>query len=384
MALVTLQEAKLRHARYYCELAQTSRDDLARMTLELPQFRYSLAWLMQQSDHTCSRLLLDFIRVLASYLLGISYNEDLLNYCDAAITACDRLNENSGWLRLLKAQSYFDLSNWNQALTEAKTAKTISEVAEPTSYAQALLMIGQIQLNQGKYRSALAILSEAENWLSKLDSVEGTASAKKEVAAYFLNRREYARALQLYVEVDQLEQQKLSSGRSAHTLFMLGVTYRKIGELDKSAEYLDRLLWEGKEQNSRSTIATAQHHLAWIKLDQKRLQCARRLAEQAQKVYLEIADRRGFADVEEQLGAICIEEGNIEDAISHLVTSVNIRRQIGNRHGVASSLRRLALANRMRGSYFRAVYFLSRSICLYFRLGMLSHQRIVSFFDRGY
>src|SRR5579863_7908369 len=93
-------------------------------------------------------------------------------------------------------------------------------------------------------------------------------------------------------------------------------------------------------------------------------------------LYEKIGDQRGTADAYEQLGCIALAEGKATEALPYLQCSLTIRRQLGNQHGAASSLRRLALAHLGLRQMRHTLWYMWQSLSLYWRLGMLSRWRL--------
>src|SRR5207248_10378069 len=138
---------------------------------------------------------------------------------------------------------------------------------------------------------------------------EQLMTIRAERAAYHLNRGDLDKALSLYLEIERRRQSAGVLEPSDHLLLMLGVVYRKKKDYERAAEYLQRLLERGEEQQSRSTMATAAHHLAWVYLSQGDLHQARSLCGRAIVLYEEIGDERGLSDAYEQLGCIVLAAG---------------------------------------------------------------------------
>jgi tetratricopeptide (TPR) repeat protein len=221
--------------------------------------------------------------------------------------------------------------------------------------------------------------------LSEQSDYEGLAAAHSEVAAYHLNRHDLDQALALYLEVDQLRQRAGAIETSDHMLLMLGVVYRKMGDYERANNYLQQLIERGEAQNNQSAVATASHHSAWVCLNQDNLAEARRLCGRAVALYKEIGDTRGTSDAYEQLGLIALAEGQEDEALFHLEESLDIRLQLGNQHGAASSLRHLAVAHLKMRQPIGAVRALCQSLAVYRRIGVLTRHRFAAivreFFD---
>ena len=159
---------------------------------------------------------------------------------------------------------------------------------------------------------------------------------------------------------------------------MLGVVHRKRGEYGRAIAHLRLLLERGEERHARGVVATAAHHLAWVYLNQGDLTQARRLCGRAITLYEEIGDTRGASDAYEQLGLIACAESKYKEAVHYLERSLAIRRQLGNRHGIASSLRHLAVVHFRTAHLLAGARELWQSLALYRRLGVLTRHRIAA------
>jgi tetratricopeptide (TPR) repeat protein len=104
---------------------------------------------------------------------------------------------------------------------------------------------------------------------------------------------------------------------------------------------------------------------------------ARQLSGEAIGLYEQVSNLRGLADAYEQLGAINLAERHSKEAVSCLERSLLLRRQLGNKHGEASGLYRLAVAHLALGHLTTAIPLLWQSLHRYQRLGVLSRQRLI-------
>lgn len=367
-------------------LAATSRLRLARLhqheydwlDRELANLRTCLSWLATQNSRESARLLIEYIEVFAPYLQQRGLHSELLRWCEVGLPATVKLQRNPGWLLLLSGEVQNALGRWDEANTSFQAAIKASEQEVSHVRVQAMLALGRLQFNQGDYAVAFATMNAAEKLLSLKGDNQQLAALRAERAAYHLNKGELEKALSLYLEIDQFHKQTGACESSDHTLLMLGVVYRKKKEYEQAALYLRQLLERGEEQHSRSTVATAVHHLAWVYLSRGDLPSARLLCGKAIMFYEEIGDIRGISDAYEQLGCIVLAERQGKEALIHLQRSLTMRRQLHNQQGSASSLRHLAIAHLILGHPRAALSNLWQSLAIYQHLGMLSYQRVTN------
>jgi len=366
-----------RHSSYYVSCVQAAARSFDKLDAEFPQIRESTAWLAQQTDERPLESFLQVAKDLAAYLLRRALHSMLLEYCQSGLQIAGRIKRNPGWLLLLCYEAHWARGEWNLAHTSVQAAIEATRGSDPSTHAQAVLALGRLQLNRGEYGAALETLSKAERLLSEVSDVGGLATAKAEIAAYFLNRLEYRKALALYLEVDQYRRRADPDHLSEHTLLMLGVIYRRLKDHRKAEEYFNKVICIAEGEGNRGALATGLHHLAWVYFDQARLSEAKQLALRAKAIYEDICDPRGGSDVDEQLGRIATEECDLTSAQFFLERSLAVRERLGNEHGVASTLRRLSKFFLKRRNMWKSCKYLLRSLWLYHRLGMLSHQRIL-------
>jgi tetratricopeptide (TPR) repeat protein len=358
------QKARIlqRHSEYYLNIAQTRSHDYEILDIEFIQIKSCMAWLAQQQTIESDQHLVELIKALSEYLQARTMHSDLLNWSQIGLVACERIHINPGWLRLLEFRAYYAIGDWGNASRVIHEAVRVTADSSPTEYAETLLTLGTFQLNRGNYRDALKVLTDAERRFNSLNDLAHVADVKAEIAAYHLNRGNLQKARHLYHEVDNLRRfvDPDNPSRYGHSLLMLGVVYRKLGDYEKSAQYLHRLIETAKVERRIPGIAAAMHHLAWVEIDQGNLANAKIVGGKARELYEQIKDIRGLADADEQLGLIEMRMGRLGRAGVHLSRSLSIRRELGNQHGVASTLRRLAKLQFKQGNIVQFIVYMSK------------------------
>jgi tetratricopeptide (TPR) repeat protein len=357
------------------QLARCHQDQYDWLDCEFANLRGCQSWLASQKGPRETDLLLEYLRVLAPYLQQRGLQAELVGWCKAGLHASETVQQHPGWLLFLRGEAQNALGRWNEASESFRAAIEASEREDPQTHARALLALGRLQFNQGAYGIAFETMSTT---VAQTVDDEQLMTVRAEMAAYHLNRGDLDKALSLYLEIDDRRQNTGAPEPSDHTLLMLGVVYRKKKDYKRAAEYLQRLLERGEVQQSRSTTATAAHHLAWVYLSLADLRQARSLCGRAIVLYEEVGDERGLSDAYEQLGCIILAAGQGGEAVAHLQRSLFMRRQLYNQQGEASSLRHLAIAYLTLGHLGAALRHVWQSLRIYHRLGVLSRQRMVS------
>jgi tetratricopeptide (TPR) repeat protein len=240
--------------------------------------------------------------------------------------------------------------------------------------------LGRLQFNRGHYDQALKTFAGIEQHLISNEDFEQLTAIQAERAAYYLNHYDYDRALALYLQIDEVVKMRNGGESSDHMLLMLGVVYRRKKAYSQAVSYLLTLLERAEAKGNRSATATAAHHLAWAYLCQGDSVQARQYCGKALALYRGINDPRGTADAYEQAGRITLAEGHAAEAIPDLEQALRMKETLGSTHGMASSLRHLAIAHLGCGEPLLAARLLWRSLSLYQRLGTLNWRRLLSFF----
>ncbi len=364
-------------ARSRLAVARKHYTDTGWLDRAFPNLHERISWLANHQSREAISLLGDYIELLEPYVRQRGLSGELAAWCEAALRDPQQLPLSAARLRLFQGQALYALGRWNEAEKSLRAAIKESEQADPTTEAKATLSLGLLQFNQSKYQLAFQTMASAQALLAQEVDFETWTTIRGEVAAYHLNRQELDTALSIYLEIDQLQRERGANESSDHTLLMLGVVYRKKKDYARAISYLQQLYKRAEERNTPSVLATSAHHLGWAYLEQGDVLQARHLCGKAILFYEQIGDTRGTADVYEQLGSIALAERNGQEALVHLQRALVMKQERESQQGAASCLRRIACAYLIMGRPGRALKTLLSSLWLYYRLHMLTWQRLI-------
>jgi tetratricopeptide (TPR) repeat protein len=132
---------------------------------------------------------------------------------------------------------------------------------------------------------------------------------------------------------------------------------------------------ELQDDNSKSWIA---HHLVWTSVNRGKSILAADKALTALDCYQAIEDRRGISDCYEQLGRIYLTKDmfDIYKAENCFEQSLQIRQDIKNYHGVASSTLNFSFLYWHQGLYYKSFDFLKKAMQAYHKIGILNTNRV--------
>ncbi|GHO93816.1 hypothetical protein KSF_038640 [Reticulibacter mediterranei] len=360
-------------------LAQQYQAQYSRLDTEFANLRSSFDWLIGLRSEEAAQLLNKYIEVLTPYLQQRGLQKELLRWCEATLSLNTTLQRKSAQLLLLNGQTQYALGEWSKAKDNLIAAAEASKQDDMPTYARALLDLGRLQFNQGDYEIAFQTMKQVEPLLQETN-FEQWAAIRAEVAAYHLNREELDAALAIYLEIYGRNKQQGTNASTSHILLMLGVVYRRKKDYAQAHFYLEQLLKGAEIEQSQGKIATAAHHLAWVYLDERNILVARKLCGRAITHYEAISDQRGISDSYEQLGCIALTEQQGEEALIHLQKSLTMRRQLHNQQGIASSLRRIAIAHLILRHVRKGLHYLWQSLVMYHSLKILTRQQLTETF----
>ncbi len=372
-------EAEYLHAQYYVSCVEAYSTQFVVLDSEYDQIITAIQWLYAHLNIDTAHMLVSAIQSLEGYCLELARYNDLLNLIPQALQACDLLEAEDYWVHVLKFKCFYAIGEWQAASEAIEAAVTASQLLDSFAHAESLRLLGTFRLNRGDYQTALATLSDAEALFGQMGAGNKIAEILMERAAYHLNRGQFDTALTLYLRADEIQRQAGETEEiSNHILLMLGVVYRRLRQYDQAEACLQRLIARASSTTHFSVEATAKHHLAWVCLDQEDIERANKLAAEARELYHQHDEPRGLADALEQLGEIAMQRGDFPAAVADLNSSFLIRQQLGNRHGMASSMKRLARAHFSLNHWGQGAQYTVKSLSLYRKLGMLTSYQMHS------
>jgi tetratricopeptide (TPR) repeat protein len=348
---------------------------LTRFSLLADHIKNVLDWLNAQPTAKEKAVLVSLVLGTARYFTALSSLPTLLEYLPTCLEISQENPDQRARLLILSYQAHFMAGDWRKAKEEIVQAVELAQTRAPGALADALSHLGTLEINQGNFQPALehihqamALYQQSENWVAYYDILSQEAS-------YFIDHDGYEKAEEIYQEIERYE--ILTDGTpSSHTLQMSGVIARRLGKLSTASAYLQELAQRGIATQSKSEIATAIHHLAWIKIDQGKLEIAQALGIQARQLYQEIHDPRGISDADEQLGEIAYWLGQYEQSKRYLNAAITERKELENKVGLASARRRLSKTQFANHEYLAGEVTLVLSAYQYLRLGMMNRKRI--------
>jgi tetratricopeptide (TPR) repeat protein len=362
---------------------------------------------------------------LYEYLLYKGQSKQLSIVTDKILNLIKSETTDKKILKIIKARAFDSLGDREIAIQLYENVCSQSNL-ESREYLEAYSRLAISQIQMGGYQSGVVTLDRALNNVKAINRdnpdtfLTGIESELVEnLAFYQMNIGCFDKALTLYDEVIRLRESNGITNKLVFPLTHKGIVLRKsavsrkylIQILAINILYLLNIPWlpkflrqkfrsssrqiidqnyenaenalnrayelceELEDNNSKSWIA---HHLAWTIINRGQSILAADKALTALDCYQVIEDRRGISDCYEQLGRIYLTKDmfDIYKAENCFEQSLQIRQDIKNHHGVASSTLNFSFLYWHQGLYYKSFDFLKKAMQAYHKIGILNTNRI--------
>lgn len=362
---------------------------------------------------------------LYEYLLCKGQSKQLSIIIDKILNLIRNETIDKKILKIIKARAFDSLGDRGIAIQLYEDVCSRSNL-ESREYLEAYSRLAISQIQTGRYQAGIANLDRAlsnikainkgnpDSFLTAIES-----DLVENLAFYQMNIGRFDQALVLYDKVIHLRESIDAQSKLAFPLAHKGIVLRKsaisrkcliqilvinilyslnipwlpkflkqnfcsrfkqiIDQNYKNAENaLNRayeLCEELEDNNSKSWIA---HHLAWAIINRGESDLAEDKSITALNCYKAVEDRRGISDCYEQLGRIYLtkDKFDLQQAESYFKQSLQIRQDIKNYHGVASSTLNFSFLYWHQGLHYKSLDFLKKAMQAHYKIGMLNTNRI--------
>lgn len=250
--------------------------------------------------------------------------------------------------------------------------------------------LGMHQITSGVYQKGIETLL---NILEEIDYVTNTkwspylydtkADILEKIAFYRMSQRNYKESIRLYDEAIDLNKELGLIYKNVMALANQGIVFRRTGNYEKSINVLEEAKSEIFKISNGSlnswidfTLSYVEHHLAYVFLDQNKLELAEHLCLKVLEKNKSMINDWGVADCYDQLGLISLRRRNLKEAEIYFCKSLSTRKMIGNPHSIVSSIFHLAALYRAKGEILKSVIYIMKGLNMYRRLGLFNFKKI--------
>ena len=357
---------------------------------------------------------------LYSHLLYRGKSRQLLDLTELLLNRFRSVGSNQCFLKILKAKACESLGQRIEAM-QIYEKICVEEPADSLDSIEAFSRFAGCQVQLGKYDIGIPNVENALDKLEKLDfdRADLKSDLTEHLAFYQMNSGNFDEASKLFEVVFQLRREKnivtslvnplghqgiISRKRAASQryLFRLLMTnFLYLLQLHYVAKFLSKKLCDplipqlnknysraeslfnqaydlSDEIGDENVKSWVSHHLAWVLINQGQAISAEKYALQALETYKAIGDQRGISDCHEQIGRIylALKNRNMDVVEYHFSQSLNIRNDIQNQHGAASSILNFSFLYWHMGNYLKSLLFLVKGMKKYHEIKLLNLKRI--------
>ena len=261
----------------------------------------------------------------------------------------------------------FDLLNSaiSQNLPDPKTNPENAKVQSSLR-----IELAGIYVTRGDLDRALALYQESLQLEEQLGDKREIGGTLHRMAEVFLMHNELDRALEIYQENLKLYEQLGDHKAEAVSLYMMAAVYFQRGDLDDAIklyeESLQLLEQVGDQQNKANVLG----NMALVFELRGNFERALELHQESLRLSEQLGDIRGKAVSLSALSNVFIAKGDFQKAEEALQESLILRQQVGHLEGVAFSLGKLGQVAQKRGDKTTALARYQEALSILEKLGM--------------
>ena len=366
-----LREARLRHARYYLQLAGAADDfylkgaeyvlqGLRLFDAEWENIREAQRWSAQQppNDREVAALVNEFPNS-AAYCLALRLHaseriEWLQAASRAALSLGDKHREGThvGNLGL----AYQALGRPREAIQYHMRALKISrEVGDKKGEASDLGNLGLAYAAVTEVRTAIEYYEQALAISRAIGDRRGEGGHLGNLGLAYAMLGRDAQAVEYYERALEISREVGDRRAEGNSLGNLGNVYARLSKPEKAIEYYEQALAISREIGDRQGEANRLGNLGLAYARLHETHKAIEYDEQALVISREIGDRRGEGNHLGNIGSAYAALGETRKAIEHYGQALAISRDVGDRRGQASHLGNLSVAYEFLGDVIQAL-----------------------------
>jgi signal transduction histidine kinase len=254
-----------------------------------------------------------------------------------ALSAWILLKEPAGRQAVLWDLTDLEISRANYALAQSYLAQACKGSQEPgkTKPYQCFYLAAKIELERGRYREALELLTEALEALSGVEHKVGLALIRTEIGDVYNYLGQYEPALRNYFTALRLFEEMGAVSDQARVLAEIAWMFKNQDNFGQAMDYLNQSLAIRTRLNDRLGISTCYNFLGLIKTRERNFPEAIAALQQALDIREEIGYKKGVMDAFHNLSFVYSEMGELMRAADYLNQSIEIARQLESGYDLA-------------------------------------------------
>jgi tetratricopeptide (TPR) repeat protein len=273
-------------------------------------------------------------------------------------------------------------AGWGWAMQDSRYAIADSRNPNPDvdrlllDFADETAYVGQLRYDVRRERiPQLEALAEAGKRLGRKDA-QGMALGNLGLA--YNNLGEYQRAIDYHEQSLAVKREIGDRRGEGNSLGNLGIAYKNLGEYQRAIEFHEQRLAIAREIGDRRGEGQALGNLGVAYQNLGEYQRAIEYYEQQLVIVHEIGDRRGEGTALGNLGIAYDNLGEYQRAIEYYEQAKAIDQEIGNQEGVARHSWNLGLLYEQQGELARAEPLIAHAAAFFAQIGHAQHAKLTA------
>lgn len=267
---------------------------------------------------------------------------------------------------------YAGVGDYSAAFKEFEKALVLyKELDNPALVAQLLVNLADTYISVGEYLKARDAASEAYRLAQQKALAPLELLALHNLGRTMHYRGDYKAAIDNYLAALALAQATRDARNESDILNSIGETYVRLGDFKKASEYHQRAVDRVRDLNLPGFSGLFLRNVAGDYAQSHQLDEAVQTLTQALALSENSKDRRLKGFVTNDLGAIYFEEGDLKKARDYLGQALSVRRDIGDKRGVAETLMHLGITELDLKEYASALHDFDEAIGMAASIGHL-------------
>jgi tetratricopeptide (TPR) repeat protein len=272
----------------------------------------------------------------------------------ASIKVIERLEKNADpqWMEQNKAaflleagRCYFDRSILKEARAYFTHALEAAQNDEQTK-AYILSYLGGACRKQGKLTEAIRFYEQGTAIMKVLGDRSNYANTLSTIGSVMAQQGKYEEAMRRCKIALQIREEAFANKESGelpigYGLTTLGVIYLNSGNIREAETYFKRAFDIYSRANYKSGIVTIYNHFGHVEMSRGNLEEARRWFLKGEQASADI-DVEQYTNSLNKLGRICLEQGQLQEALSYLQRAIDSAQQVPDYFQLTESLIDLA------------------------------------------
>jgi tetratricopeptide (TPR) repeat protein len=381
-------ETRLRHARYYQQIAYHADKELykkgqvleglALFDRERRQIDAGWGWAMEAAgrrggEEAIDTLLLDFANATV-YVGDLRYDlrREQIPHLEAQRDAARRLGRRGAEGAALGnlGLAYADLGEYPRAIDYHEQALVISrEIGDRRGEGNALGNLGLAYRNLGEYPRAIDYHEQALVISREIGDRRGEGNALGNLGIAYYSLGDYPHAIEYHEQHLAIAREIGDRRGEGNALGNLGIAYNDLGDYPRAIETLEQRLVIAREIGDRRGEGNAQGNLGSAYNALGDYPRAIDYHEQYLAIAREIGDRRGEGNALGNLGIAYTDLGEEQRAIAYYEQGLVIDREIGDIQGEAIDSWNLGLLYEQQGDLARAEPLIAHAAAFMAQIG---------------